>query len=158
MHYLTTVDWLYYCYYSLCYIIWLNKAKRFGGRFWVKLFCYRRYHLKNYSQVNELVNNIQYLLIFNSSRQHKILHVFDHTFVFVAISCLSVSNSNTCSTENFNANKERNQKVKILLANIDVNAAAVFSICTERNSKVRNVDLGFKYLKPKSKIEIYLWV
>lgn len=26
VHYLKTVDWLYYCYYSLYYIIWLNKA------------------------------------------------------------------------------------------------------------------------------------
>ena len=84
--------------------------------------------------------------MFNSSRHHKILHVFDHIFVFVAISCLYVSNLDTCSTENFNENKERIQKVKTLLANIDTNAAGVFSICAERNSKVRNVDLGFEHL------------
>ena len=110
------------------------------------MFCYTRYHLKKYSQVYELANNIQYLLIFSSSRKHKILHVSDHIFVFVAISCLYVSNLDTCSTENFNENKERIQKVKTLLANIDTNAAGVFSICAERNSKVRNVDLGFEHL------------
>lgn len=110
------------------------------------MFCYTRYHLKKYSQVYELANNIQYLLIFNSSRKHKILHVFDHTFVFAAISCLYVSSLDTCSTENFNENKERIQKVKILLANIDTNAAGIFSICAERNNKVRNVGLGFEHL------------
>ena len=97
-----------FCFPKLCFapfirtqIEYFNKqllidiAWRFESQRWVctakNMFCYTRYHLKKHNQVYKLVNN-KIFSVFNSSTKHMILDVCDHTFVFIAISCVYGSN------------------------------------------------------------------